>query len=161
MRRNRNKKMSAFRWDLVLGWRKRLRMLERQELERKKMKETKKGKHMRVEQVAELCHEANRVYCRSLGDESQTAWVDAPEWQKQSAVNGVKFHLEHPAATDASSHESWLAEKRAAGWAYGPVKDAAAKTHPCFVPFEALPREQQVKDALFRGIVHAVRDLVA
>jgi len=38
------------------------------------------------------------------------------------------------------------------------VKDTEKKEHPCIVPFDQLPREQQAKDYLFRGVVHAVRD---
>lgn len=110
-------------------------------------------------QIAEVCHEANRAYCLGLGDTSQPLWADAPDWQKDSAVNGVIFHLENPDAGDNASHENWLAEKRATGWKYGPVKDPDKKEHPCFVPFEDLPVEQQAKDRLFRSIVHALEDL--
>jgi hypothetical protein len=38
-----------------------------------------------IDQVARVCHEANRAYCQTLGDNSQPAWDDAPEWQKDSA----------------------------------------------------------------------------
>ena len=110
-------------------------------------------------QIAAICHETNRAYCQTLGDDSQPTWEDAPEWQMESAAKGVEFHLANPQATESASHESWLDQKRADGWAYGPVKDPANKVHPCFVPFTALPAEQQVKDALFKGIVDAFRRL--
>lgn len=32
---------------------------------------------------------------------------------------------------------------------------------PCFVPYEELPPEQKAKDALFIGVVHALRSMVA
>lgn len=115
---------------------------------------------MAPSQVAQLCHETNRVYCSFLGDNSQQAWADAPDWQKNSAIKGVEFHLNNPDASEASSHESWLEQKRADGWTYGPVKDPEKKEHPCFVPFTALPAEQQVKDALFKAVVSATRRLV-
>lgn len=108
----------------------------------------------KVETIARICHEVNRAYCLSIGDKSQKAWDEAPDWQKESAIKGVKFHLENPNARPDHSHESWLKEKREAGWKYGPVKDPDKKTHPCFVPFEALPIEQQMKDVLFRETVH-------
>ena len=110
----------------------------------------------KVEFAAKLAHEANRVYCSMLGDDSQVCYEDAPEWQRRSAIAGVEFHLANPDAGDAASHESWMALKRAEGWVYGPVKDPEKKQHPCLVPFDQLPKEQQVKDALFRAIVHAV-----
>jgi hypothetical protein len=110
--------------------------------------------------VAILCHETNRAYCALLGDNSQPPWAQAPAWQSESAMKGVEFHLAKPDATEAASHESWLEQKRADGWTYGPVKDAEKKTHPCFVPFTSLPAEQQVKDALFKSIVSATRRLI-
>src|SRR5437879_1359495 len=42
-----------------------------------------------VEQVAKICHEANRAYCETIGDNSQPTWEKAPQWQKDSAINGV------------------------------------------------------------------------
>jgi hypothetical protein len=53
-----------------------------------------------------------------------------------------------------------LKEKVDNGWVFGEVKDAEAKTHPCIVPFEQLPVEQQAKDYLFKGIVHALAQFV-
>jgi len=91
----------------------------------------------------------------AIGDNSQPAWQDAPQWQRDSAVLGVKMHTEKPDAGPAASHESWMAQKLTDGWQYGPVKDAEAKTHPCIVPFDDLPREQQAKDYIFRAVVHA------
>lgn len=58
--------------------------------------------------------------------------------------------------TPEQSHESWLAEKRAAGWKYGPVKDAGKKEHPCFVPYAELPAAQRVKDEIFVAVAKAV-----
>jgi hypothetical protein len=110
-----------------------------------------------VFKVAKTCHEANRAYCKALGDDSQPAWEDAPDWQKSSAIKGVKFIWENPDASPAASHESWLEEKRKDGWSYGPVKDPVAKTHPCFVPYDELPVEQRAKDYIFGAIVRALR----
>jgi hypothetical protein len=40
------------------------------------------------------------------------------------------------------------------------VKDPEKKEHPCFVPYESLPAEQQAKDHLFKGIVAALAPLL-
>lgn len=109
-----------------------------------------------LEVAAEIAHETNRLWCEANGDFSQPRWEFAPDWQKESARDGVRFHCENPDAGDAASHENWMKHKLEDGWVFGPSKDPALKTHPCLVPFEALPREQQVKDALFRSIVHAI-----
>lgn len=109
-----------------------------------------------VEQIAYICHEANRAYCESIGDLNQPCWERAPEWQKISALNGVLFHLNGDHGPEAS-HANWLAEKEAEGWHYGPVKDADLKTHPCFMPFSELPVAQQMKDKIFTAIVGAFK----
>lgn len=114
---------------------------------------------MNIEQIARIAHETNRAYCESIGDASQPQWENAPDWQRQSAINGVRFHLdahgrgEQPAPS--ASHDSWLAEKRADGWTYGPVKNAEKREHPCFVPYDELPVEQRLKDYLFGNVVAA------
>ncbi len=106
-------------------------------------------------EIARTAHEVNRAYCAALGDFSQPPWHDAPVWQQDSAINGVRFHVNNDAGPE-TSHENWLAEKEADGWVYGEIKDADAKTHPCMVPFEDLPVEQQAKDFIFRSIVHVM-----
>src|SRR4051812_32763157 len=110
----------------------------------------------RLEAIARVCHEANRAYCYGIGDYSQLSWGYAPEWQRTSAVNGVKFALDNPDAGPSHSHESWLAEKEAAGWKYGPVKDPEKKEHPCFVPYDQLPIEQRMKDHLFQAVARTL-----
>lgn len=109
-----------------------------------------------IEEIAKVCHEANRSYCDTLGDRSQLSWEAAPDWQKASAIDGVKFHLLNPNSKPSDSHENWSKMKVAEGWVYGERKDPSAKTHPCLVPFEKLPIEQQKKDHLFLAVVRAL-----
>lgn len=113
---------------------------------------------MRVAYIAKACHEINRAYCEALGDTSQKPWDYAPEWAKTSAINGVKFHIANPDSKPSDSHESWMKEKLDAGWKFGPVKDPEKKEHPCLVPYDQLPKEQQMKDALFIGVVRALEN---
>lgn len=107
------------------------------------------------EDIAKICHEANRSWCQINGDDSQPSWDEAPQWMKDSAIAGVAFHRANPDAGDSASHDAWMKHKLADGWVYGEEKDLEAKTHPCLVPFDELPHEQQFKDRLFRTIVHA------
>jgi len=115
---------------------------------------------MTIDQIKEACaraaHETNRAYCIALGDTSQPSWEAAPEWQRSSAINGVAGAF--AGNTPEQSHEGWLAEKRAAGWTYGPVKDPEAKLHPCFVPYAELPAAQKAKDSIFLAVVRSVND---
>lgn len=111
---------------------------------------------MTDELIAKTCHEANRALCLAFGDHSQLAWEHAPEWQRESAVSGVKFCIANPDAPPSANHDSWMAEKIAAGWICGAVKDADAKTHPCIVPYDQLPPDQKAKDYVFKAIVGAL-----
>lgn len=115
---------------------------------------------MTYEQIAQVAHETNRVYCLTLGDYTQPIFEDAPEWQRISTINGVKFHIDTPNAGCSGSHENWLKEKYADGWKYGEVKDPEKKEHPCCVPYDELPPEQKIKDALFVGVVRAMKVLL-
>ena len=112
-----------------------------------------------TEEIARVCHEANRAYCLALGDDSQLPWAQAADWQRQSAIKGVEkmtAEMDSPDFDPSMLHESWAEEKRQGGWVYGPVKDATAKTHPCLLPFGLLPEDQQRKDYLFAVIVLAL-----
>lgn len=110
--------------------------------------------------IAETCHEVNKAYCESLGDMSQPHWKDAPEWQRSSAINGVKHVLNNPSVTPRQSHESWMAQKTAEGWKYGPLKDVEKKEHPAFLPYDELPTDQKTKDYLFGAIVRTLASFV-
>lgn len=111
----------------------------------------------KLEQIARVCHEINRAYCNALGDASQPAWENAPDWQRDSAIAGVIFRLDNPQATPEDMHESWWSKKAAEGWVFGEHKDPEKKTHPCMVPYRELPREQRVKDYLFKAVVDSLK----
>jgi hypothetical protein len=109
-----------------------------------------------TEEIARVAHEINRAFCQSIGDETQVPWSVSPSWQKASVINGVIFHQTNPSATPEASHEVWMKEKELSGWKFGPVKDVAAKEHPCMVPYADLPQEQRSKDYLFRAVIHSL-----
>ena len=52
----------------------------------------------------------NRAYCLALGDTSQPAWDEAPDWQQSSARSGVTGHpcfvpySDLPAAQQVKDH---------------------------------------------------------
>lgn len=100
---------------------------------------------------AQAAHEINRIWCQAHGDDSQVQWAEAPEWQRQSAIQGVESAL--AGSTPEEQHLLWAAQKVKEGWIYGPKKDPVQKVHPCLVPYADLPPEQQAKDHLFIQIV--------
>ncbi len=113
---------------------------------------------LQLEAIARAAHTINRAYCQAIGDDSQPEWESAPDWQKDSAISGVKGTLDGSIATPEQSHESWLEHKRKDGWKYGAVKNPEAKEHPCFVPYAELPESQKVKDHLYHtAVIEAAR----
>jgi hypothetical protein len=116
---------------------------------------------MHVKEIARLCHEVNRAFCMALNENSQVPWDEAPEWQRDSAVNGVEYILANDNTTPHLTHENWLRQKIAEGWTYGEVKDPDEKKHPCCVPYDELPVEQRAKDFIFGAIVRNVRAIEA
>jgi hypothetical protein len=109
-----------------------------------------------IRRVAQVCHEANRAYCATLGDLSQPSWDEAPDWQVNSAKAGVAALVLNPGLEPRDSHELWCRGKRLAGWSYGPVKDPDHLRHPCLVPYGELPPEQRKKDELFLAVARAL-----
>lgn len=106
------------------------------------------------EQIARVCHEANRAWCEANGDSSQMPWDEAEDWQRSSALEGVRFA--RGGASPQEQHEAWCEAKMRDGWSFGETKDADAKTHPCLVAYDELPPEQRAKDALFLAVVQAL-----
>lgn len=111
-----------------------------------------------INQIAKTCHEVNKAFCEANGDLSQPSWEDAPEWQKESAFNGVYFHLNNPDSKPCDSHNNWMKEKLEDGWVFGLEKDPEKKTHPCIVQYEDLPLVQKTKDYLFIAVVRSLQD---
>lgn len=116
---------------------------------------------MKIEQIAAVCHEANRRLCIELGEDNITnAWMYASPEIKINAAAGVQFRLDNPDVEPSAQHDAWCKDKRDAGWVYGATKSEDAKTHPCLVPFDELPPGQQAKDVLFACIVLTLAGLL-
>jgi hypothetical protein len=109
--------------------------------------------------IAAACHAAIAAYCMSIGDTSHKPWAETPEELKAGTIAGVKLRLERPDTTPEQLHESWLADKLAKGWKFGPIKDVQAKEHPAMVPYAELPDAQRSKDYIFSAVVGALAGL--
>ena len=94
------------------------------------------------------CARINRVWCLAHGDNSALPWSEAPDWQKQSAKRACAWPWVGPVPQEL--HESWAADKIKNGWVYGPVRDPNAKTHPCLVPYQDLPKIQKDRTSCSR-----------
>ena len=102
-----------------------------------------------------MAHETNRAYAEMLGDHSHVSWHESPDWQKNSAIDGVVKHLHNPQMSPEDSHRSWLEFKKKDGWQYGPIKDLEKKEHPCMLPYGDLPITQRMKDYVFAAVIKA------
>jgi len=103
--------------------------------------------------AAQAAHQANKAWCELNNDNTQVNWNEAPDWQRESAVQGVIGVMQ--GASPEASHKSWMAQKLADGWKYGPIKSAEKKEHPCIVPYDELPPEQKAKDYIFVSVVQS------
>lgn len=107
-----------------------------------------------VEQIARVCHEANRELQEINGEPVSDSWGFLEEETRESARDGVEAALR--GLTPEQMHENWSAFKIEHGWQYGEVKSLEHKRHPCLLPYDELPPEQRVKDSLFSAIVKAL-----
>ena len=109
-----------------------------------------------IEDVAKIIHQANKALCESQNDLSQKDYEEAEQWQKDSAIDGIKYFINNPNTPASALHQKWMDIKIADGWKYGEIKDAEKKTHPCILPFERMPRNQQAKDYMFIALCKAL-----
>lgn len=108
-----------------------------------------------LDMIAKVCHSANKTIA-DFNNEEMASWEDAEQWQRDSAVEGVKKVIENPSITPEELHQEWMEFKEKDGWSYGEVKDVEAKTHPCMVPYHELPDHQRLKDHMFNAIVSSL-----
>lgn len=109
----------------------------------------------KIENIARLCHEANRVLQTTFDDPVNPPWDELSDDLKDSTYIGVMKALE--GATPEELHESWREERISQGWTWGHPLDHEKKIHPNLVPYEDLPVDQLAKDAMFLAIVSNYR----
>lgn len=108
-----------------------------------------------VERCARICHEAERVFRRHIGDFSSPPWDVVEQWQRDAVVKGVQFHFQNPDALLKASHQAWMEDKFANGWILGADLDPKLKTHPLLVDFDQLDSDLRFRFALFKSIALA------
>lgn len=131
----------------------------------------------RTDALARACHSAWYAYTvLALGEDGEP-WETAPDWQKASIREGIRFWDEKMETGEVFrdpstsideaihflaplSHENWMKHKTANGWVYGETKDPEKKTHPCMVAYGDLPEDQRKKDEVALHAYLAVRKAI-
>lgn len=107
--------------------------------------------------LPEHLQETNRQQADDIGAKLQAVQCSAAplmDWDEPL----FRFPPEEIELLARMEHDRWMAAKLRDGWRYGLKKDGHAKTHPCLLPFDQLPREEQDKD---RNAVQQIPALLA
>lgn len=112
-----------------------------------------------VDNIAQICHNANYAFSNHINGTENPAWEYAPENIRESARAGVRAVLADSNLDAEGIHQKWVDYKIADGWVYGPEKSLENKTHPDLVPFNELSQDAQFKDILFITIVRTFQAL--
>lgn len=97
------------------------------------------------EQLPEPLREANRQEADDIGVKLRAVDCSAapqPDWTEPL----FEFTPDEVRRLERLNHEHWMAAREREGWRRGPVKDTTSRTHPCLVPYEQLPPEEQEKN---------------
>lgn len=112
-----------------------------------------------IEQAAQLLHDWNRAYCTAIGDPANMPWEQAPQHQRESGRDAIRFVLHNPRVSPEEMHQEWINARTKQGWTQGAVKNEDLKTHPNLVPYEELPESQRVKDTFARTAAEFIKGL--
>jgi RyR domain len=110
-----------------------------------------------IARIAEVMHEAMRVWQKTNGQTPSPPWSRAPKWMKESSAASVVWRIANPGAPTSAQHDQWLQQKKADGWKFGKTKDAVKKTHPMMIPYAQLPEFEKRKDALVNAVIDALK----
>jgi len=112
-----------------------------------------------IAEVAALAYMVNRAYCAEQGNTSEPAWTETSDGKREAFIAGTqKIVLGLSRGIQIApwdAHNEALKKRVDAGWTYGEKEDPEAKTHPLVLPFDKLPKAQQLKTFLFIAVIEA------
>ena len=115
-----------------------------------------------AERRAEFVYEAARLQAIAVNAPivPEPYTTREPEFKAQFAEVIDRQMGDFRFSSPQEAHGSWWQAYIDLGWVYGPVRDTDAKTHPDMVPFTALGREEQDKDAVFLALCEIARQWI-
>lgn len=116
----------------------------------------------KLEHIAELAYELDRLYSASIKLEEKPAFSELDQQTKKNIIDGVAFVARTPRCVPAQIHENWRKLHQELGWKFAEdgVLNREAKLHPWLLPFNRVPQHIRVKTYLFHSVVTtAVREI--
>lgn len=114
---------------------------------------------VKVSKIAAAAHLINNAYRAAIGEPVRAPYDQLKPEMRASVEMGVVQHLMNEnGIPPRTAHELWMTNKLKDGWKYGEKFNEESKTHPCLLPYDALPEPQRVKDYLFSATVQALRN---
>jgi hypothetical protein len=94
-------------------------------------------------------------YARTLTG-SDCPWESLSSVTQRTKLRQVAHVINHADITPAEQHAEWHRAQLERGWTYGPGYDPEERTDPHCLPYEQLPLQQRINEAMYRAIILAV-----
>ncbi len=112
---------------------------------------------MKARDIARIFHSGLLEYTHSIEECYLLPWEQTDESIKEQGTYFVNLHMLNPNITIEIHHNLWYARKIQHGWSWGTVYSLRDKKNPLLVPFESLPKNQQIKADIFVSTVRLYR----
>jgi hypothetical protein len=109
-----------------------------------------------ISKIAKVCHQAEKSFAESLGDNSMVNWEESSLKIKEDTESKVISVINKENVLAEDLHIQWLDERIEEGWSYGSSIDYKKKTHPNMLPFSELEEYERKKYFLFVSIVKSL-----
>lgn len=114
---------------------------------------------MTYEEIAKVAYQTYREYLKNTNSTTNLLdWDECPDWEKKSAIIGVRTYINNPEDSIEKNHERWMKERLTNNGVYYTERDKISFDYlpreP--IPFLQLSKKLQVKDFIFQNVVYAL-----
>lgn len=104
-----------------------------------------------IEGIAKTCHQANKAFCESMGDNSFTDWEDSEDWVKALTIFQVRNIIANPLEPHYGSHDAYVDKVPEITW-----ENAPEGFNKKLSRYEEWSIEDKTKSKMFKAIVEAI-----